>query len=140
MRLVTADRSADRLLRTFSVQIAIYCNCPNNKTHSWVLKAILSSSDRMCCMHTEISESWTMWTDSRSSGNWEKGKTFSITPKDPDPENLLKISQRKQRHLNEGNLMKQIMVENVVKQLKQEVNKKYTCEFNFSIIDTLNNL
>ena len=81
-----------------------------------------------------------MWTESQSSGNWEKGTTFTTTNKDPDPANLLMISQRKQRHLNEGNLIKQIMVDNVVKQLKQEMNKKYTCEFNFSIIDTLNHL
>ena len=49
---------------------------------------------------------------------------------EPDPDILLQIS--KQRNLNNECLMKQMLIENVVKQLKMEVNKKYICEFYFS--------
>ena len=60
-------------------------------------------------------------------------KTFERLRSDPDPENLLLISTRKQRHLRDDCLVKQIFIENMVKQLKMEANKKYVCDLSFQL-------
>ena len=71
-------------------------------------------------------------TNSAKDFHYKKFISYAKVGVEPDPENLLQISKRKQRHLNHECLMKQMLIENVVKKLKMEVNKKYICEFNFS--------
>ena len=71
-------------------------------------------------------------TNSAKEFHYKKLIAYTRVGAEPDPENLLQISKRKQRHLNNECLMKQMLIENIVKQLKLEVNKKYICEFNFS--------
>ena len=52
----------------------------------------------------------------------------------PDPENLLLVSKRKQRHIRDDCLVKQILIQNIVKELKMELNRKYVCDFSFSAL------
>ena len=63
-------------------------------------------------------------------------KTYERLLQGADPEKLLLISTRKQRHLREDCLVKQIFIENIVKDLEMEVcNRKYICDLSFSVLE-----
>ena len=60
-------------------------------------------------------------------------KTGLYENPDPDPENVLLISKRKQRHLRRGDcLEKQILIDSVVKQASLKISEKYFSDFNFT--------
>ena len=64
--------------------------------------------------------------------NFQDKKLLGCTRGQSDPENLLLISKRKQRHLSDDCLVKELLLENMIHQLELEINKKYICDMNFS--------
>ena len=87
----------------------------------------------MCKYNSPTDSSTYLLVETTRKRTNDSFETFERLGQDPDPENLLVISTRKQRHMRDECLVKQIFVENIVKKLKMEVNRKYVCDFSFQL-------